>query len=631
MDFFASQARAATRTRFMIAMFLAAVACIALSFNVIGALLYLSLADAHAAVPHGVYWATTSVVVAVIAIGSMRRMSQLWSGGAAVAEMLGARRMQPHPVGPDEQRLANIIEEMAIAAGIVVPAVYLLDDINTINAFAAGYSPNEAAIAVTKGTLRRLNRDELQGVVAHEFSHILNGDMRLNIQLVGVVAGIVAIGNCGRFLMRLGMGRSDDGRRNKGDIRVLGLGAAIWLIGSIGVLFGNLIRAAISRQREYHADAAAVQFTRNPDGIAGALFRISQLGSNMGQPHAEEVSHMCIGPTSFTEMFATHPPVEARIDRLLGPAGAVMIKRRVGTLTPDVPARDIAMPAAALQPDAAPAIDADGAMAFMALASVGQPTQAHVAYAHTLLDALPTELRRALGTVAGARAALFALALGDGDVRARQLDIIAQDTHRMMADQAANLAALMQPFGARVRMPVYRLAIAPLRMLDATERPATLATLRRLVLADGKVSLSEFVLVTLCNAHLASPSPGRHGRRSVGDAPHAAAAVLSMLAPSQADAVYAKAAASLGIASTPRIRRDQFTLTKVEIALNTLKALAPQEKAKLVAACMQIVLADGKVVNGEAELMYAVCAALDVPLPPLIEKAAGNRPATEAP
>ncbi len=235
--------------------------------------------------------------------------------------------LHPDSTDPDERRLLNVVEEMAIASGLPVPPVYLLENEPGINAFAAGHTPGDAVIAVTSGTLRRLSRDELQGVIGHEFSHILNGDMRLNIRLMGVLFGILVIGIVGWIIFRSSFGSptrcpdDDDDRKGFNPIPLIGL--ALYVIGYVGVFFGNLIKAAVSRQREFLADASAVQFTRNPDGLAGALKKIGALaeGSQIQDPHAEEASHLFFGKAvggldHFFGLLASHPPLVERIRRI---------------------------------------------------------------------------------------------------------------------------------------------------------------------------------------------------------------------------------------------------------------------------------------------------------------------------
>jgi len=225
--------------------------------------------------------------LAVIGLGTAYKISSLRGGGPAVAEQLGGRLLHPNTDDADERRVLNVVSEMSIASGVPCPPVYMMADETSINAFAAGNSPEDAAIGVTRGCVQKLNRDELQGVMAHEFSHILNGDMRLNLRLMGLIHGILVLGILGTVLLRSGAygglaaggGRRDSGRG--GAAVIILIGGAVMVIGFVGTFFGNLIKASVSRQREYLADASAVQFTRNPQGIGNALRRIGE-GSSVG-------------------------------------------------------------------------------------------------------------------------------------------------------------------------------------------------------------------------------------------------------------------------------------------------------------------------------------------------------------
>jgi Zn-dependent protease with chaperone function len=262
-----------------------------------------------------------AVTLLLIGGGSLFKIAQLNGGGTTVAESVGGMRIAPNTTDPLERRLLNIVEEMALASGVPVPPVFMLPEEQGINAFAAGYSPSDAVVAVTRGTAEQLSRDELQGVVAHEFSHILNGDMRLNIRLIGLLHGILLLSLVGRILFR--MTAYSGRRRSKNDSAgaILVVGLVLIIIGSIGALMGNLIKAAVSRQREFLADASAVQFTRNPGGIAGALKRIGAAikGSLLKHPNAAEMSHLYFGQgvwEGFSGLMATHPPLKKRILRL---------------------------------------------------------------------------------------------------------------------------------------------------------------------------------------------------------------------------------------------------------------------------------------------------------------------------
>src|SRR5258708_32227497 len=417
MDFFEQQHRARRRTWLMLFLFVLAVAAIVAAFDLVCAIVYIWLFDAQTLysrsllqqVPRSVYLWSTLATLLVIGWGTASRLYQLSGGGVAVADLIGARHVKRDTGEPAERRLLNVVEEMALASGITVPLVFVMDDPHAINAFAAGYSPNEATVIVTQGTLEQLDRDELQGVVAHEFSHILNGDMRLNIHLVGVIAGIVMIGSIGAFLMT-GIRDGDDLRRAGTDIRLFFVGLLLWLVGSIGVLAGRLIKAGISREREFLADASAVQFTRNPDGIGGALVKIGRRGSTIAQRNAEELSHMCIrAPVNdYFEfaLFHDHPPLDDRIERLLGPGAKRLLRERmeraeaaalaaqgspvVSELMSPLYAPRNAAPAAAALPGAAGIVPALGD-------SIRNPASAPPHHARGMVHAIPPQIPTAVG------------------------------------------------------------------------------------------------------------------------------------------------------------------------------------------------------------------------------------------
>jgi Zn-dependent protease with chaperone function len=634
MDFFEQQHRARRNTGWILIAFLLAVAGILVSINVTGAYIYLFATErpllpvglALASVPRSAYTITTLVVLGAIAWGTLGRVYALAGGGAAVAGMVGARRVGREAADAVEKRLLNIVEEMALASGVGVPRVFVMDGQSSINAFAAGYSPNEAAVIVTEGALKRLNRDEIQGVIAHEFSHILNGDMRLNIRLLGLIAGIVLIGSAGGFLMRVGGG----GHGSRGDIRVLLIGFLLWLIGSVGVFAGRLIRAAVSREREFLADASAVQFTRNPDGIGGALYKIAERGSVILERHAEELSHMCIGaPLNDLLEFSwmkTHPPLEERMERLLGPAAKRLLKERIERAD-----------AAALAAEGGPAVEAfasplyanpapaGGSAAAAIVASIGNPSPGHVNRARRLLEEIPADVHVACGSEAGAKAALLALLLGEGEARMAQLSLVREDSGAEVAAHCTRLADALKPLGPRFRLPVFELALPALRVLSPDKRDRILRLVREIVESDRKVTLGEFVLLTLCTRHLGKEPRGappvKH--KSIDTAAAHATVVLSLLAHSGRGGMHAfdKGMGALGIAGGVLRAPGELDIPAVERALYELKLLAPLKKPALIKACLAVVMADDKLTVAEGELMRAICAALDTPLPPILETA----------
>ncbi len=638
MDFFQDQHRARRKTAWIVLAFLLAVVGIVVSINVVGGYIYLVATErsllpvgrALAAVPRSAYVVTTLVVLGAIAWGTLARIYALAGGGAAVADMVGARLVKRDTGDLGERRLLNVVEEMALASGIAVPQVFVMDGQSSINAFAAGYSPNEAAVVVTEGTLKRLNRDEIQGVMGHEFSHVLNGDMRLNIRLLGVIAGIVLIGSAGGFLMRVGGG----GHGNRGDIRVFLVGLLLWLIGSVGVFAGRVIKAAVSREREFLADASAVQFTRNPDGIGGALFKIAERGSVVTQRHAEELSHMCISAplNDFFEFpwLKTHPPLEERMERLLGPAAKRLLKERIdraeaaassAQLSPVVEA--FASPLYAKPAPGAANAGAAGIAAQAIVGSIGNPSPAHVGHARRLLDEIPSDIRIAAGSAPGAKAALFALLLGEAETRVRQLALVREDSGVELAVQCARFADALRPFGSRLRLPVLSLALPTLKALPQDVRDRTLRLVRDLVEADHKVTLGEFVLLTLCRSQIQKEPkrPPAAKYRSVDAVATEAAVLLSLLAHSGKGgmAAFDKGMAALGAAGGVLRSPSELSIGVVESALNELNLLAPLKKPLFIKACVATAMADDKLTLAEGELLRAICATLDSPLPPILE------------
>ncbi len=319
MDFFKHQDIARAKTSRLIALFILAI--LAIAFAVYGIALIImfyhysrqpgaNLYSFEMIQPELGFWVISATLL-VILFGTIAKIIELAKGGRAIAEKQGGRLINTATTDAAERRLINVVEEMAIASGIPVPQVYILDEEKGINAFAAGYTPNDDAVAVTRGCLSELRRDELQGVIAHEFSHILSGDMRLNIRLIGLLSGIMVIAYVGRLMLQ----RRSGNNKHAGVVVVIAL--LLMLVGSLGFLFGRMIQAAVSRQREYFADASAVQFTRNPRGLSGALIKIGSLlhGSRIHSPHAQEICHMFIG-SAFRSAFATHPPLRDRIQRL---------------------------------------------------------------------------------------------------------------------------------------------------------------------------------------------------------------------------------------------------------------------------------------------------------------------------
>ncbi|GIZ50710.1 M48 family metallopeptidase [Noviherbaspirillum aridicola] len=614
MNFFAQQEHARRQTRKLVVLFALAVLAIVAAVNAVVALAW-SWTQTGAVFgirdwPRGFFATNTGVTLALIGVGTLIEMLNLRDGGDAVAKMAGGRQVPPSSTDLLERRLLNVVEEMAIASGIAVPRVYLLDRETAINAFAAGYNPDEAVVAVTRGALTRLTRDELQGVIGHEFSHILNGDMRLNIRLIGLLAGLQMIAGFGRHLIDFGShswsGREE--RRKQGSLRVVLVltGFGMLVVGYIGVFFGRVIKAAVSRQREFLADASAVQFTRNADGLGNALRKIAGLsrsiqpGSRIEHPSAEQLSHLFLGAASGSlaaGWLATHPPVEERLRRIYG-----------RSMTPLDAAE---MPAPAARQETLPDIPYE-ATGFAAASVMERPRLGDPAV-------LPADVDAALRQPQSACDIVHALLLEQGAARAAQLATLSPARARMAEYLADKIAGLPQS----ARLPLLDLAMPALRELDAARRAQLLASVAGLIAADRRVTLVEFVIQTVLARRLspraARPVPVRHHDLSgIRDACRVLLSMVVHLASAGGDAGarFAAGAARLpqaGLSSELALPVAELGFPRVNEALEQVHRLAPLAKPLLIKA---LLAAAGEPLPPQAaDLLRAICAAIEAPVP----------------
>ncbi len=578
----------------------------------------------------------------VVGGASAFRVAQLASGGQAVALMMGGAEVPGTTTDARQKRLLHIVEEMALAAGVPVPPVYVLEEPG-INAFAAGYAPGDAVVAVSQGSLNYLTRDELQGVVAHEFSHILNGDMRLNIRLIGLIFGIMVLSIIGRILMQTSGGRrsSSSGRNDSGG-GLLMLGLGVFALGLVGAFFGRLIMAAVSRQREYLADASAVQFTRNPDGIAGALKKIGGLqeGSRIDNPRAAEVGHMffanAFGGGGLAGLLATHPPLADRIRRLdpqfdgqypeVRPVGVdreELESPRPGRVPPlaGLP-RLPGLPQAPL-----PVLG----FADEAAARVGHVDPEEISYAQALYAGIPDALRVAAQEPFSARALIYALLLDPrADLRGLQLARVKAGSEPADFAETVRLAAPVQALPDRLRLPLLDLAMPALRQMSPRQHQAFRAQVEALMSADQRLSLFEYTLRCVLHRHLDAQFLPRRPTGPVQSSPQKLASpvatVLALLAwegqpePDQAARAFATGMRGyVGGDHTYRLPpRAECALAEFDAALQTLRQAVPALKRRIVVACAACILANQAVTVREAELLRAICDTLDCPLPPLV-------------
>ncbi|HMM68066.1 MAG TPA: M48 family metallopeptidase [Dokdonella sp.] len=594
----------------------------------------------------GAIAATTLGVIAVIGLATLYRISTLRSGGSAVALQLGAT---PVPIDTTEfayRRLRNVIEEIAIASGVPVPEIFVLEDETAINAFASGYTPADAAVTVTRGCLDKLTRDELQGVIAHEFSHVLNGDMRLNIRLIGVAFGILVLAIVGRKIAETS-GRSRS--RDSGGIVVFGI--ALLVVGYIGVFFARIIKASVSRQREFLADASAVQFTRQTDGIAGALKKIGGLseGSKLTSHDGEEVAHMLFGDgVGYSALFATHPPLVERIRRLqprfdpaefAGIAADWTQPRRVGetddphaSLAGFAPARSAAEAPLPARSAALPAASRELHLSARGVAEqVGNPDTGDYQAAAALNATIPDALVDAAHGREQSVSVVFALLLNaDEAVRRQQIDLVSHYYDAGTAAEVEALAAQTAGLHPMQRLPLAALAFPALRRHPRPKLQVFVIVLKQLIKADGKVSLEEYCLARLVGIQVVdalNPAATRTmGRIKLGDVQAELCDLFAVVAEyGHDDAEGARRAYMLGLHEVlpglkPSYSPPPDWAMALDRALPRLDLLAPAGKELVVRGLTHAISADGVVSVNEAELLRTVCAALHCPLPPILQQ-----------
>jgi Zn-dependent protease with chaperone function/uncharacterized tellurite resistance protein B-like protein len=656
MDFFEAEQRARKRTARLLVLFGFAVAGTVVA-GYLGTLMVLKVAGGN---PHrgrsfgydsphpayadagsaglwqpGLFAVVSACTLTVIGLASLYKWSEFSAGGSAVAESVGGRRVDPHTTNPKEHQLLNVVEEMAIASGTPVPAVYILDDEPGINSFAAGLTTSDAVVTVTRGTLEKLKRDELQGVIAHEFSHILNGDMRMNVRVSAIIFGILVIGLAGRATL-WGMRGGTRGRGNSGVLVVLGIGLALLVVGYIGYFFGRLIQASLSRQREFLADASAVQFTRNPDGVTGALKKIGgyAIGSSLDTHKAAGISHFFFAQafaSNFGGLWATHPPLGERIraidpnfdGKFIEPPEVVDVTREPWSKVPHMP------------PQApAPSPQAAAAFGLALAAAAGTLTAEGAAGAQTLLAEIPASLRTAARSPHDAPIVVYGLLLDDDpDVRKRQLASIASGEGGEALRTLEQLEPALLQLKPEHKLPVLQLTLPALKALPPSALGSFAGVLDDLVQADGKVTTFEFALQRLVLRTLAvsrSPSAVATQIYSFQAVAGEISVVLSSLAHASSENTDEASRAFAEGASQLKLVQDRLQflpvagcgLAQLDASLDKLAGASGPIKQRLLMAAAHVVSADGVILTAESELLRAIAASLDVPVPPLASQAA---------
>ena len=643
MNFFDAQDRARQATRRLVAAYIVATIVIVLGITAVVGIALFNFSEVGYGYSAGDFVAHqapiligTALATTLFILGSsLFKTSVLSAGGGQVATSMGGTLVPADVQDPLRRRLRNVVEEMAIASGVPVPEIYVLEEESGINAFAAGYTPSDAAVAVTRGTLELLDRDELQGVIAHEFSHVLNGDMRLNIRLMGVLYGIMVLGLIGRLIVRGGYHTSIvSSRRNRGTPVILVIGLGMVILGGIGVFFARIIKAGVSRQREYLADASAVQFTRQSGGIANALKKIGGYseGSLIKSADPEEVSHMLFGTgTNFSGLFATHPPLVQRI-QALDPSFRET----------DFPHIDPRQRRAATDPDAlhqglaghvTTALASGGAavLADSIAETVGKPESEHIEYAQHLRQSVPESLYAAAHSSEFAYLLTIALILSrDGTTVERQLSLAKDQLGAERARLILRYYEELTTTGAEYRLPLLAIAFPALKLRPAQELSYLVSLATRLIEIDGRIDLYEycFYRILMSNLGQASDPSGRRNaiRARRNELQSATINLLRVLAnyghetQKQSAAAFQAGRATLG----PWARHYEYpsdegaTVAILDQSLDVLLGLNSKGKESLLRAISATAAHDAKLAIAEAELIRAVCATLDYPLPPIL-------------
>ncbi len=516
MNFFQHQEYARSKTRWLLFVYVLAVVAIVIALDAIFMLVkYLAVSE---------YSQTTNLttdikgliendastlllfslaIIVFIGVASLFRVLTLQGGGSKVAAALGGTLVDANHPDRRVRRLINIVEEMAIASGLPVPQVFVLEQESGVNAFAAGHQPEDATVAVTRGALEIFNRDELQGVLGHEFSHILNGDMRMNMRLLGPLFGITLIGMMGNTLLRSAARSNVRSSRESsgGAFVVLLLGAGLAIIGFIGQLAGRMIKAAISRQREYLADASAVQFTRQKDGIGGALKKIAawQHGSVIADSGTEEISHMLFANglrKQFSSLFATHPPIKDRLQRM----GIRFDKQEIDRLAVKIKRTSIngsQQRSSAIDETTQAGFIADSVSGFTKVYEDRFNSEA-LKSARTLLNHIPDKIRAEAESENTVREVILALLLNnERAIKEQQLKVIRSAGVGINFHRVVEVRQQLDELSQNLRLPILDLGFPAIRHLTWQTRWDFYTLVERLILLDGQVNSFEYMLSRL--------------------------------------------------------------------------------------------------------------------------------------
>lgn len=622
MDFFTTQDRTKRTTRKLIILYLFAV--IALVFSVYLATLILFATTAGSGISS--FWipelfiGVSFITCSIIAIGTMFRVYQLKKGGSAVAEMIGGRKVSMSTTDMKERRLINVVEEMSIASGIPVPDIYILDQEPSINAFAAGYSIRDAAVGVTMGTLDHLNRDELQGVIAHEFSHIFNGDMRINIRLIGILNGILLIHLMGLMITRGGAySRLGSSGRNKNQGGIIIFGIALLILGYIGMMFGRMIQSAVSRQREYLADASAVQYTRNPDGLAGALHKIAAFAEDpsLKDPHAMEVSHLFFSSSfrsGLDSLFATHPPIDKRIESI----GSVLQREDVIKR----PRKTEESTTGRLEDHE----EMDHLDPKWILAAIGTMSSQSISQAGQMMTSLSDQIKESIHEPVGAQSLIFSLLLsGELEIETAQVEQIRKLCGPEVEFSVLTLKNALKQVEPDWKLPIVELSIPALKEMSKSQFHLFQTTITKLIASDGKVSLFEYALEKMITHQVEVEFIRKNEPKVIYNDLHSLNTEISLLlsaisheSDEGAEASWKAAIGTLDEKVAPKLNlqpKSNCTFDAIDEALEKLGQSSDSVKKAFLDAALHAITQDGITNRSEIKWVRAMAVAIDCPLP----------------
>lgn len=638
MNFFEQQDLAHRNTkRLIILLCLAVISLVAITTFLFAMAFYLTNSKHHTPTLHepgfwqgithamsiNMFLGISLTVCGVIFLGSLYKLFQFSSGGRAVAEAMGGRLINLSTANANEQKILNVVEEMAIASGTPVPPVYMLDD-DAINAFAAGYTPQDAVIGITRGCVQLLNRDELQGVIAHEFSHIFHGDMKLNMRLVALLNGILLLGLIGEFLVRNTNHRiplSSD--RNKSPIAIIGIGIGLIIIGYAGTFFGNLIKSAVSRQREFLADASAVKFTRNPDGIGGALKKIGGYpqGSQLQNSNASEFSHMYFSEgisNSFSQWMETHPPLEERIKRIepyWDGSYPILDTQKYKNDIYEHQRPAISQPT--LEP-------IEFFSTEKVLETIAEPTTTHLLYAQQTIHAIDEAIHTSAHNTWDAQALMLGLLLDkNSEQQEHQWKSLTSIFNTAEIATLKKTAAATHSLEAALRLPVIELSLPTLKQLSPSQYQRFKQAITAFIQADDRVNLLEWSFYRIL-VHNLEPRTAPKRLADLSQLYKEAHVLLSAIAyagthsAEEATKSFNDNKTLIELNETEILLQSDYTLIDLNQAVTSLRNLKPLQKPRLLKALSQCVLHDGTITTDEAELFRAIADSLDCPIPPFL-------------